>query len=102
MTTKCYSDELLSKAIELVEKHIKCAPAYRFLNATDEPRYFIAIQAYKQHISWPYSFSLETVKAYDSQRPYLCEDILKAIKGSDRADRAELIELAVQQLTKQS
>ena len=98
MTMSCYS-KLDQQAIELVEQHIRYAPAYRFLNASDEPRLFIAIQSYKKFIEWPYSFPLEAVKTYDSHRPYLHEPLLQAIKPSDTADRPELIAIAKQCLS---
>jgi len=94
----CYN-ELDLQAIKLVERHMRYAPAYRFLNASDEPRLFIAIQAYKKFIEWPYSFPLEAVKTYDSHRLQLHEPLLQAIKPSDISDRPELIAIAKQCLT---
>lgn len=102
MTTKCYTKELEQAAITMVEKHIKHAPAYRFLTASNEPRLFIAIEAYKKRVEWPYSFSLEAVRAFDEQRPYLYKELLEAIKSSDKATKPALIQLAMKYIEQTS
>lgn len=95
MKTSQLSD-LDQEAIKLVEYHMRYAAAYRFLNASDEPRLFIAIQAHKKSTDWTYSFPLEAVKTYDAHKRYLNESLLQAIKPSDKADRPELIAIAKQ------
>ena len=41
----------------------------RFLKATDQPRAFLALEAYKGDIPWNYSIALSEVVAYLRQYP---------------------------------
>jgi hypothetical protein len=54
------SDEDLSKQQLKVKK---------FLRATDQPRAFLALEAYKGDIDWNYSIHLSEVVAYLRQYP---------------------------------